>query len=60
MIVLRSEKGYLASPYHGYLAWVASIEDARKFEGLEDFIAKTYNWERDALSLLTIEEVTIL
>lgn len=62
MIVLRKADTheYLQSPYQGCLSFGQGMDSARQFDDLEDFQNNTYAWERDALSLLTIEVVTIL
>jgi len=60
MIVLKHGTSYLATPYWGQVCWVGAIEEARQFENLESFYQDSYEWERKALALLTIEVVNIL
>ena len=62
MIVLKKADTfeYLQSPYQGYLTFGKGVDSARQFDDLEDFQNNTHDWERDALSLLMIEVITIL
>ena len=62
MIVLKKADTfeYLQSPYQGYLSFGQGVDSARQFDDLEDFQNNTHDWEREALSLLRIEVITIL
>lgn len=62
MIVFRKPDTceYLQHSYSGYLSFGQSVDEAQQFEDLEDFQNNLRPWERDALSLLNIEVVTLL
>ena len=62
MIVFRKADTfeYLQSPYEGYISFGQGVDSARQFDGLADFQNNTHTWERDELSLLNIEVVTLL
>ena len=62
MIVLRKVDTleYLQSPYQGYLTFGQGVDSARQFDDLEAFKNNIYDWEREALSLLRVEVVTLL